>query len=143
LHLIFGFLLFIQEEGKEPMSIPLLKLICKWSLLDCETNDGTFVHCFLLTTWNRGCLVNNTTIIKFRDISWAHSFDCFQVFLLTPRLIRLAMNLIIPDIFLEIRPNHLSARYFLLHRILQVVSTVLLTKTIFCFRVTIRRCVLP
>jgi hypothetical protein len=30
-------------------------------------------------TWNLGCRVNNTTIIKFRDISWAHNFDCFQV----------------------------------------------------------------
>jgi hypothetical protein len=23
--------------------------------------------------------VNNTTIIKFQDISWAHNFDCFQI----------------------------------------------------------------
>jgi hypothetical protein len=62
----------VQEEGKEQMSIPLLKLLCKCFLLDRETNDGPFAHCFLLMTWNLGCCINNTIkYIKFRDISWA------------------------------------------------------------------------
>jgi hypothetical protein len=61
------------------MSIPLLKMLCKWFLLDRETNNGLFAHCFLLMMWNLGCRVNNTTIIKFCDISWANNFDCFQV----------------------------------------------------------------
>jgi hypothetical protein len=34
---------------------------------------------FLILTWNLGCRVNNTVHIKFRDISWANSFDCFQI----------------------------------------------------------------
>jgi hypothetical protein len=61
------------------MSVALLKAICKWLLVDRETNDGVFAHCFLLLTWNLGCRVNNTMIIKFKDISWSHSFDCFHI----------------------------------------------------------------
>jgi hypothetical protein len=61
------------------MSVPLLKSLCKWFLQLRETNDGVFAHCFLLMTWNLGCRVNNTTIIKLRDISWAQCFDCFHI----------------------------------------------------------------
>jgi hypothetical protein len=68
-----------QDKGKEPMSVALLKLICKWLLVERETNDGVFAHCFLLLTWNLGCRVNNTMIIKFKNISWLHSFDCFHI----------------------------------------------------------------
>jgi hypothetical protein len=60
------------------MSVPLLKSLCKWFLQLRETKDGVFDHCFLLITWNLGCRVNNTTIIKLRDISWAQCFDCFH-----------------------------------------------------------------
>lgn len=61
------------------MSVALLKKLCKWFLTCRETNDGVFAHFFLLLTWNLGCRVNNTTIIKFEDVSWSHCFDCFQV----------------------------------------------------------------
>jgi hypothetical protein len=61
------------------MSVALLKLVCKWFLLDRETNDGVFAHCFLLLTWNLGCRVNNTTIIRLQDITWANCFDCFHM----------------------------------------------------------------
>jgi hypothetical protein len=69
----------MQDEGKEPMSVALLRKLCKWFLLSKETNDGVFAHCFLLLTWNLGCRVNNTTIIKLQDITWAHCFDCFHI----------------------------------------------------------------
>jgi hypothetical protein len=62
--LLILFIITMQEEGKEPMSIPLLKLLCKWFLLDQETNDGPFALCILLMTWHLSCHVNNTTIIK-------------------------------------------------------------------------------
>jgi hypothetical protein len=61
------------------MSVALFRKLCHWLLLDRQTNDGVFAHCFLLLTWNLGCRVNNTTIIKFQDISWSHCFDCFQI----------------------------------------------------------------
>jgi hypothetical protein len=61
------------------MSIALLKKLCWWFLTCRETNDGVFAHAFLLLTWNLGCRVNNTTIIKFEDVSWSHCFDCFQI----------------------------------------------------------------
>lgn len=61
------------------MSVALLKNLCKWFLLCKETNDGVFAHCFLLLTWNLGCRVNNTCIIKLQDITWSHCFDCFQI----------------------------------------------------------------
>jgi hypothetical protein len=61
------------------MSVELLKSLCKWFLLMRETSDGVFAHTFLMLTWNLGCRVNNTVNIKFKDISWNHSFDCFNI----------------------------------------------------------------
>jgi hypothetical protein len=76
---ILTFFIFLQDEGKKPMSVGLLKKLCKWFLLAKETNDGVFAHCFLLLTWNLGCRVNNTTIIKLQDFMWSHCFDCFHI----------------------------------------------------------------
>jgi hypothetical protein len=61
------------------MSVALLKLLCKWFLLDRETSDGVFAQCFMLLTWNLGCRVNNTVIIRLKDITWANCFDCFHI----------------------------------------------------------------
>jgi hypothetical protein len=61
------------------MSVALLKKLCSWFLMDRETNDGVFAHCFLLLTWNLGCRVNNMTIVRLQDITWANCFDCFHI----------------------------------------------------------------
>ena len=44
----------INKEGKDPMSVDLYKKLCGW-LLDWNTNDGVFGHCFLVLTWNLSC----------------------------------------------------------------------------------------
>ena len=41
----------INKEGKDPMSVDLYEKLCGW-LLDWNTNDGVFGHCFLVLTWN-------------------------------------------------------------------------------------------
>jgi hypothetical protein len=69
----------VQDEGKEPLSTKLYQKLCHWFLCMRETNDGVFVHTFLVLTWNLGCRVNNTVNIQFKDIAWSHHFDCFQV----------------------------------------------------------------
>jgi hypothetical protein len=61
------------------MSVALLKSLCRWFLLDRETNDSVFAHCFLLLTWNLGCCVHGMSIIQLQDISWANYFDCFHI----------------------------------------------------------------
>jgi hypothetical protein len=59
--------------------VELFHRLSNWFLCLRETNDGVFAHAFLLITWNLGCRVNNTCNIKFKDITWAHHFDCFQI----------------------------------------------------------------
>ena len=39
----------INKEGKDPMSVELYKKLCRW-LLDWNTSDGVFGHCFLVLT---------------------------------------------------------------------------------------------
>jgi hypothetical protein len=70
---------FSHDEGKEAMSVALLKMLCRWFLINGETNDGLFAHCFLLLTWNLGCQVNNMKIVHLQDITWAYCFDCFHI----------------------------------------------------------------
>jgi hypothetical protein len=59
--------------------VALFKKLCRWMLMDRETNDGVFAHCFMILTWNLGCRVNNTTNIRLQDITWSHCFDCFHI----------------------------------------------------------------
>jgi len=66
-------------EGKAPMSTDLYKSICTW-LLEYGTAKGLFVHCFLTLMWNLACRLQNTSLIKFKDISWSRYFDAYQVF---------------------------------------------------------------
>ena len=66
------------EEGKEPMSVELLKAVSGW-LLNYNTLDGVWAHCFLLLTWNLMCRSENTALIKFSDIVWSTSFDSFHI----------------------------------------------------------------
>jgi len=68
-----------RGDGKAPMSVALYEKLCGW-LLALGTTDGLFAHCFLTLTWNLSCRSQNTSLIKFRDISWSTSFDTFQVF---------------------------------------------------------------
>ena len=53
----------INKEGKDPMSVDLYKKLCGW-LLDWNTNDGVFGHCFLVLTWNLSCRAHNTANIQ-------------------------------------------------------------------------------
>jgi hypothetical protein len=65
------------DDSKLPISVRLLHSICGW-LLNYQTEDGVFAHCFLLLTWNLACRVNNTACIKLSDMNWT-GFDCFTV----------------------------------------------------------------
>jgi len=68
-----------HSDGKAPMSVAVYEKLCGW-LLALGTMDGLFAHCFLMLTWNLSCQSQNTSLIKFRDISWSTSFHTFQVF---------------------------------------------------------------
>ena len=59
----------INKEGKDPMSVDLYKKLCGW-LLDWNTNDGVFGHCFLVLTWNLSCRAHNTANIRLCEIEW-------------------------------------------------------------------------
>jgi hypothetical protein len=61
------------------MSVSLLKYLCTWILLNCETTYGVFCHCVLLMTWNLGCWFNHTMLIKVHNICWSQCFNCFHV----------------------------------------------------------------
>lgn len=67
-----------KEGGKEPMSVELYRCICGW-LLEYGTIDGVWAHLFLVFSWNLGCRSNNTAMIKMSDLSWATSFDSFEI----------------------------------------------------------------
>ena len=68
-----------HKEGKDAMSVGLYRALCEW-FLQYGTVDGVFAYCFIVLTWNLACHSNNTAIILFNQISWASSFDCFEVF---------------------------------------------------------------
>ena len=53
----------INKEGKDPMSVDIYKKLCGW-LLDWNTSDGVFGHCFLVLTWNLSCCTHNAANIQ-------------------------------------------------------------------------------
>ena len=69
----------INKEGKDPMSMDLYKKLCGW-LLDWNTNDGVFGHCFLVLTWNLSCCAHNTANIQLCEIEWGSTFDVFEIY---------------------------------------------------------------
>ena len=69
----------INKEGKDPMSMDLYKKLCGW-LLDWNTNDGVFGHCFLVLTWNLSCRAHNTANIRLCEIEWGSTFDEFEIY---------------------------------------------------------------
>ena len=69
----------INKEGKDPMSVDLYKKLYRW-LLDWNTNDGVFGHCFLVLTWNLSCHAHNTANIWLCEIEWGSTFDMFEIY---------------------------------------------------------------
>ena len=69
----------INKEGKDPMSVELHKKLCGW-LLDWNTSDGVFGHCFLVLTWNLSCHAHNTANIQLCEIEWPSTFDAFEIY---------------------------------------------------------------
>ena len=69
----------INKEGKDPMSVDHYKKLCGW-LLDWNTSDGVFGHCFLVLTWNLSCCTHNTANIWFCEIEWGSTFDVFEIY---------------------------------------------------------------
>ena len=71
----------INKEGKDPMSVDLYKKLCG-SLLDWNTNEGVFGHCFLVLTWNLSCRTENTANIQLCEINieWESTFDVFEIY---------------------------------------------------------------
>ena len=69
----------INKEGKDPMSVDLYKKLCGW-LLDWNTNDGVFGHCFLVLTWNLSCRAHNTANIRLSEMEWGSTFDAFEIY---------------------------------------------------------------
>ena len=57
----------------------LYKKLCGW-LLDWNTSDGVFGHCFLVLTWNLSCHAHNTANIQFCEIEWLSTFDAFEIY---------------------------------------------------------------
>ena len=69
----------INKERKDPMSVDLYKKLCGW-LLDWNTSDGGFGHCFLVLTWNLSCHAHNTANIQLCEIEWLSTFDGFEIY---------------------------------------------------------------
>ena len=69
----------INKEGKDPMSVDLYKKLCGW-LLDWNTSDGVFGHCFLVLTWNLSHRAHNTANIQLCEIEWGSTFDTFEIY---------------------------------------------------------------
>ena len=68
-----------QQGWKDPMSVELYKKLCG-GLLDWNTSDGVFGHCFLLLTWNLLCCAHNTANIWLCEIEWSSTFDAFEIY---------------------------------------------------------------
>jgi hypothetical protein len=56
-------------EGKDPMPFELYQALCKW-LLEDDSKESIFGHCFLTLTWNLMCRSKNTVCINRQHISW-------------------------------------------------------------------------
>ena len=61
------------------MSVELYKKLCGW-LLDWNTSDGVFGHCFLVLTWILSCRAHNTANIWLCEIEWSSTFDAFEIY---------------------------------------------------------------
>jgi len=57
------------SEGKDPMSFPLYKFLCK-KLVQDGSKEAIFVHAFLTLTWNLICRSKNTVNIHMNHITW-------------------------------------------------------------------------
>ena len=57
----------------------LYKKLCGW-LLDWNTSDGVFGHCFLVLTRNLSCRTHNTANIWLSEIEWCSTFDAFEIY---------------------------------------------------------------
>ena len=70
-----------NKEGKDPMRMDVYMKLWGW-LLDWNTNDGVFGHCFLLLTWNLSCHTENTANIRLCEINieWGSTFDMFEIY---------------------------------------------------------------
>ncbi len=66
-------------EGKAAMSVELYKFLCG-CFMRKGTIDGVFAHCFLVLSWNLACRSQNTSLIRFQDVSWLLSFDAFEIY---------------------------------------------------------------
>ena len=69
----------INKEWKDPMSMDLYKKLCGW-LVDWNTSDGVFGHCFLVLTWNLSCHTHNTANIWLCEIECTSTFDAFEIY---------------------------------------------------------------
>ena len=56
-------------EGKDPMSFPLYKFLCK-KLVQDGSKEAIFAHAFLTLTWNLVCRSKNTVNIHMNHITW-------------------------------------------------------------------------
>jgi hypothetical protein len=56
-------------EGKDPMPFELYQALCKW-LLEDDSKESIFGHCFLTMTWNLMCRSKNTVGINRQHIGW-------------------------------------------------------------------------
>ena len=61
------------------MIVELYKKLCGW-LLDWNTSDGVFGHCFLVLTWNLSCCTHSTANIWLCEIEWLSTFDAFEIY---------------------------------------------------------------
>jgi hypothetical protein len=56
-------------EGKDPLPFELYRAICKW-LLEDESKESIFLHCFLTLTWNLMCRSRNTVYVHRQHLAW-------------------------------------------------------------------------
>ena len=61
------------------MSDEICMKLCAW-LLDWNTSDDVFGHCFLVLTWNLSCHAHNTANIQLCEIEWSSTFDAFEIY---------------------------------------------------------------
>jgi hypothetical protein len=61
------------------MSVELYQSICKW-FLHWSNMQGVFGFCFTVLSWNLACRASNTADICLNEISWATTFDAYEVF---------------------------------------------------------------
>ena len=65
--------------NSHPFLVGIVSKLCGW-LLDWNTNDGGFGHCFLVLTWDLSCHAHNTANIRLCEIEWGSTFDVFEIY---------------------------------------------------------------